>query len=524
MTDHQYALPAGTLLACYRIQRLLGHGGFGLTYLADDTKLHRSVAIKELLPIDFAMRQQGQSTVVAKSQDDKENLLWSQQRFMEEGRNLASLNDPGILKIYDIFEQHRTAYLVTGFVEGGNLLDWWRANSQLDQENTLRVMLDSLLRSLSKVHARGLLHRDIKPHNILMETEGVQPVLIDFGNARGASQEKTRNVTAIVTVGYSPIEQYSTQSRQGPYTDLYALGAVLYHLISGSKPCDSATRLDDDPLVPLGVLRPAGYSAHFLAGIDRAMAFKREARWQTAEAWLDDLHRVNPQLPPPLPEPPPLPDDRSAGPVVDTEKLGEALHAARQFVAARSLAVVTNFRSRAAKWGQRRPAAPPVASAPKPAPPSQGDELLATLPPPPEAIALDSAESPWADAEFATSALHPAIRRPGGWYMFVAVVLILLSLMFMLTGLTQLILEWNSLTFRDCAMLALFLGLGAATLTGGVRLIKLFGSIQSVLLTDAEDALILHLAHHRRLWDLTTAVLLLVALILLITTSISLLS
>lgn len=120
MPEHEYALPPGTQIQHYRIDRLLGHGGFGLTYLAQDAKLHRLVAIKELLPVDFAIRQANSSTVVARTERDRESLVWARQRFIEEGRMVASLRHPHILAVHDILEQNGTGYLVTGFIQGGD--------------------------------------------------------------------------------------------------------------------------------------------------------------------------------------------------------------------------------------------------------------------------------------------------------------------------------------------------------------------------------------------------------------------
>src|ERR1700678_2100965 len=123
-SDHKYALPAGFRLRQYIIVRLLGHGGFGLTYLADDTRLNRKVAIKELLPIDFAIRETDGTTVVARSHQDKSNFEWARERFVEEGQTLAGLHHPSILPVHDILEEHGTAYLVTPFIDGGSMEDW----------------------------------------------------------------------------------------------------------------------------------------------------------------------------------------------------------------------------------------------------------------------------------------------------------------------------------------------------------------------------------------------------------------
>lgn len=285
--EHPYTLPPGSRLRHYRIVRLLGHGGFGLTYLAEDTNLHRKVAIKELLPVDFAIRQADGATVVARTHRDQANFEWARQRFVEEGRTLAALQHPSILHVYDIFELHGTAYLVTAFIDGPNLEDWLRnprGPSPLNQEDLL-TLANSLLDALRRVHAQGFLHRDVKPENILLDEKTGQPVLIDFGNARMATGEKTSTMTAVLSRGYAPLEQYQSNVRQGPFTDVYALGAVLYRAITGAPPQDALDRLDTDKVQALSEKAISGYSREFLATIDKALKMKRDDRWQNCQDW-----------------------------------------------------------------------------------------------------------------------------------------------------------------------------------------------------------------------------------------------
>jgi serine/threonine protein kinase len=282
--EHKYSLPQGYRLRQYIIVRLLGHGGFGLTYLAEDTKLGRKVAIKELLPTDFAIRATDGTTVVARSQGATANLDWARQRFVEEGRTLAGLDHLSILRIFEIFEQHGTAYLVTAFIEGDNLEHWLR-KVQRPTEKDLRSTTLCLLEALAIVHQRGYLHRDVKPENILMDQRSGRPILIDFGNARIATGLKTANLTAVITKGYAPFEQYQTKGRQGPFTDIYALGAVLYRAVTGAAPEDAADRVDGDKVEPLRHRPPPGYSREFLATVDRALHMRREDRWQTCDQW-----------------------------------------------------------------------------------------------------------------------------------------------------------------------------------------------------------------------------------------------
>jgi serine/threonine protein kinase/formylglycine-generating enzyme required for sulfatase activity len=282
--QHKYSLPLGLRLRQYRIVRLLGHGGFGLTYLAEDTTLNRRVAIKELLPIDFAVREKDGTTIVARSQQDKPNLEWARQRFVEEGRTLAALQHPSILPVYDNFELHGTAYLVTPFIDGASLEVWLLERRAVSQADLLSIAT-SLLDALRLVHQQGFLHRDIKPENILMDRKTSRPVLIDFGNARMATGKKTSNLTAVLSRGYAPFEQYQTKTRQGPPTDIYALGAVLYRAIKGAAPDDALDRMGEDKIKVLSRERMPGFTREFLATIDKALRMRPEDRWQNCGEW-----------------------------------------------------------------------------------------------------------------------------------------------------------------------------------------------------------------------------------------------
>lgn len=213
MPNHEYALPIGYQLQHYRIEGLLGHGGFGLTYLAYDSRLQRQVAIKELLPVDIAVRQANHDTVVARSEREREFLIWARQRFLEEGRVVASLRHPNILAVYDVLEQNGTGYLVTAYIEGGDFAEWLHDRRRPLTQAELTTFTVAVLDALEEIHAHDYLHRDLKPQNILMETSGVHPVLIDFGNARISTGEKTQCMTSIFSPAFSPFEQYQTRSK-----------------------------------------------------------------------------------------------------------------------------------------------------------------------------------------------------------------------------------------------------------------------------------------------------------------------
>lgn len=288
MSTHRFALPPGTKLRHYVIEGLLGHGGFGLTYRARDPQLDREVAIKELFPTEFAVRDHNSTTVVLRSSDQEINFGWAKSRFLEEARTLAALDDPGILRVHDFFEGNGTAYMVAQFIEGESLESMLRRSGP-PPEAQLKSYLVDLLTSLGIVHNLRFLHRDIKTENILIREKNGKPVLIDFGNARISTGEKTSNVTAVLTPGYAPFEQYSVSGRQGPWTDLYSVGAVFYRSITGHSPTDAAGRINGSDMQPLAASAIPGYSIEFLQGIDKALQMRAENRWQSCREWLESL-------------------------------------------------------------------------------------------------------------------------------------------------------------------------------------------------------------------------------------------
>ena len=200
--EHRLALPAGYQLGQYRLQEVLGAGGFGITYLAEDSSLGRRVAIKELLPNDIATRLDG-STVVAKTKGEEENLAWARDRFVQEGRALAACEHPNVIHVYEMIEANGTAYMVTKFEAGRSLSAWLKEVNGTPTESELRAILMPLLAGLEKVHATGFLHRDLKPENIYLTDHG-RPILLDFGSARQAIKDRTTSLTSIVTAGYAP--------------------------------------------------------------------------------------------------------------------------------------------------------------------------------------------------------------------------------------------------------------------------------------------------------------------------------
>jgi serine/threonine protein kinase len=273
------ALPVGYALQEYRIEKLLGAGGFGLTYLATDGNLNLKVALKEYLPDDIALRGADQS-ITPRSPDTVETFGWGKQRFLDESRTVASFRHPNIVRVMRFFEANGTAYMVMEFVEGAALGDWIKTRRPL-AEAQVAALIGPLLDGLEVVHKAGFLHRDIKPANIYVREDGA-PVLIDFGSAR----QKASDLTVVVSQGYAPFEQYQSQGNQGPWSDLYALGGVLYWMVTGKRPHEATARVRNDPM-PGALL--AGdrnlYRAEFLAAIDWALTPAEDQRPQSVAQW-----------------------------------------------------------------------------------------------------------------------------------------------------------------------------------------------------------------------------------------------
>jgi serine/threonine protein kinase len=288
------ALPSGTeLVGDYRIERVLGAGGFGVTYLADEIALARMVTIKEYFPSDIAARDGG-IDAAPRSQDCAGDYRWGLDRFIEEAQTLAKFDHTNIVRVYRYFRANNTGYMVLHFEEGQSLKGWLKGLGRAPRQKELDAIIGPLLDALELIHKSDFLHRDIAPDNIIIRKSG-DPVLIDFGSARGEIASHTKTVSALVKPGYSPYEQYAETSRQqGPWTDIYALGGTLYHAVTGKRPPDAPSRMVKDELVPAREAALSSYRAGFLKAIDKALALNVEARPQSIPAWRGDLLALDP--------------------------------------------------------------------------------------------------------------------------------------------------------------------------------------------------------------------------------------
>ncbi len=282
------ALPSGYMLDEYQIDSILGAGGFGVTYKAQDTHLQNWVAIKEYFPVEWSFRDNDGVTVYANtqgqnSQSDGEisDYVWGLERFLDEARVLARIQHPYVVRVKRYFRAHGTAYIVMDYEEGEPLSAVLQDGETLSEEE-VRGLLEDVLPALQAVHEQGYLHRDIKPANLYLRASDHRVILIDFGAARGAVGRQSKSVTSLVTPGYSPPEQYTTRNeRYGNWTDIYALAAVLYRCVTGHPPVEAAERLLDDHLEPAVVVGADRYSTNLLRVIDRALAVRPELRFRT---------------------------------------------------------------------------------------------------------------------------------------------------------------------------------------------------------------------------------------------------
>ena len=300
MAEETNALPTGYSLHRYQIEGVLGAGGFGITYKAMHEALENEVAIKEYFPAEWAYRDHNGTTVRANSQGqiparsgEPPCYEWGLQRFLDEAKILVQINHPGVVRVRDYFTMNGSAYIVMEYEEGESLSTSLQRGGILPEPDLIRLLGD-VLPALEAVHAQGYLHRDLKPSNLYVRKNDNRVILIDFGAARQALGRRTRSVTSVVTPGYSPIEQYVTVGDDyGPWTDLYALGAVLYRCITGAPPIEAPGRVLKDPVHPAIEVGAGLYSRGLLYTVDQALAVRPEDRFQSVAAMRESLQTTD---------------------------------------------------------------------------------------------------------------------------------------------------------------------------------------------------------------------------------------
>ncbi len=291
--DNQRILKEGELVQWYRIEKVLGRGGFGVTYLATDTNLDHKVAIKEYMP-GWAVERLADNSLVPLSDTVRPEFDLGVSNFLREARTLVKFRHPNIVRVMTVFEANNTAYLVMEYEEGEEFKAYVQRGAGID-ESSLTSLILRIVDGLDQVHQYGFLHRDIKPVNLIIRNDGT-PVLLDFGAARPADGEGGAH-TAYISAGYTPIEQYQEGDGMevGPWTDIYALGATLYYAISGKTPVGPTGRLaalvrkSPDPLEPALSIGAGRYSAPFLEAIDWALSFRPADRPRNLSEWREAL-------------------------------------------------------------------------------------------------------------------------------------------------------------------------------------------------------------------------------------------
>jgi len=290
--DDSRLLPAGTRLDEFEILRPLGVGGFGIVYLALDRSLLRQVALKEFMPAELAVRGPG-GIVGPRSAECARPFERALESFFNEARLLAPFNHPALVRVHRFWKANGTAYMAMQYCPGVTLMEARRTMRAPPDEAWLRAFVDPILDALERLHRAGVFHRDISPDNILLLPNG-RPILLDFGSARRAAGQGTRSLTAVLKPNFAPVEQYgdSAGMAQGPWTDLYALGATVHFMLTGEVPTPAVMRVVKDvrtPLAAAGGSAFPGVGARFLAAIDWTAAVAPKDRPQSVAALREAL-------------------------------------------------------------------------------------------------------------------------------------------------------------------------------------------------------------------------------------------
>jgi len=288
--DSGNALPSGTFLGEFELTGVLGEGGFGIVYIAQDHSLQRRVALKEYMPSALAARS-GQSQVQVRSERHRETFEAGLKSFVNEARLLAQFDHPSLVKVYRFWEANGTAYMVMPLYEGITLKDKLKGMSGPPDEAWLMGMLAPLTEALAVIHGESCYHRDIAPDNVILLAGSERPLLLDFGAARRVISDMTQALTVILKPGYAPVEQYAEvpEMKQGAWTDVYALAATVHYAIMGRTPPPSVGRLMNDTFQPVSTTAAGRYSPGFLMALDNALKVRPAERTSGIGALRRDL-------------------------------------------------------------------------------------------------------------------------------------------------------------------------------------------------------------------------------------------
>ncbi len=283
-----HLFPGSMLKDRYAIGMVLGYGGFGITYKAWDTKLDTVVAIKEYYPSGIVNRAPGTKELIIYAKKRQKEFYFLRERFLEEARNIAKFNsDKNIVNVFEFFEENNSAYIVMEFLDGIMVKKYMADYGVMDIKSSIEVT-EAIANALTKIHEKGIIHRDIAPDNICLCTNG-DIKLIDFGAAR-FSLDENKLMTIIVKPGFAPPEQYQSVNEQGPWTDVYALGATLYYMITGVKPEESTNRVEHDTLKYPHELN-SEIPEYVSNSIMKAMAVETHMRFHDAKSFINGLHQ-----------------------------------------------------------------------------------------------------------------------------------------------------------------------------------------------------------------------------------------
>lgn len=286
--EQSHLFPGTVLNSRYILGKVIGAGGFGITYIAFDPKLQVRLAIKEFFPRQIASRNRETKEIIPFGENEKNDFLNGLKYFLHEARSAAMFEThQNIVGVKDLFEQNGTAYMVMPYINGTPFDTFIAKNGGRVSFSTALSILAPVMDAVSTIHKANLLHRDISPENIFITEDGV-PKLLDFGSARPTVASETLSMTPVIKEGYAPLEQYSRQGDQGPYTDIYSMAATIYKAVSGAVPQPAMERFTNDSLIELSSVC-SDIPAYAEKAIVKALSLRASERFQTMEEFMLSL-------------------------------------------------------------------------------------------------------------------------------------------------------------------------------------------------------------------------------------------